>query len=117
MSRGSHFGISVGIGLFCVLWCFIGVAWFFGLAVSRDSVSGASIFDSSFIVFYVFWGSVFLGCLWGAFQSFRRAARTPQRNLPMETPTSSTESEQHDLATPDEKLAHLVKKPKDEPTV
>lgn len=114
MNRGAHFGIGLGMMLFCGFWCLIGYAWFIGLAISRDSVPGASVFDSSFITLYVVWGSVFLGCLWGAFLSFRRALRLRRRSALPEPPESPISKRQPDLATPDEKLAHLVKRSKDE---
>ena len=107
MSRNAHFGIGIliiGLGVF---WCFVGVAWFIGLAVSRDSVPEASIFDSSFVSFYFVWGSIFLACIWGAFRSFRQARRQTVR-VPPAAP--SAPEQQPELATPDEKLAHLVKR-------
>ncbi len=53
MSRTAHFGIGLGILLFCVLWCFLCYVWFIGNAIGRDSVPGASIYDASFITIYV----------------------------------------------------------------
>src|ERR1039457_4876264 len=82
MSRGSYFGIGLGIILISLFWCFFCFVWFIGLAVGRDSVPGASVFDSSFITLYVVWGSVFLGCLWGAVRCFRSALRPPARHAP-----------------------------------
>ena len=107
MSRNAHFGIGIGILLLCVLWFFFGVFMFFATAAGKDS-RGASIYDSSFITLYVVFGGGLLGGLWGAFQSFRRALRPPGRVVPLAGP--STSPQQTDLATPDEKLAHLVKK-------
>src|SRR5882762_3988465 len=108
MNRTTHFAIGAAIILLCVLWCLVGVAWVIGLGLSRDSMPAASVFDSSFMTFYILWGSGFLLCLWAAFRSFRQALRRPVRLAP--TPTPSPSGQQPDLATPDEKLAHLVKK-------
>jgi hypothetical protein len=106
MSRNAHFGIGIGILLLCVLWLFFGVFMFFAVAAGKDS-RGASIYDSSFIVLYVVFGGGVLGGLWLAFQSFRRALRPPERVAP---PAPSTAVPKTDLATPEEKLAHLVKR-------
>ena len=111
MSRTAHFGIGVGIILLCVLWCFFGVFMFFALAVGKDS-RGASIYDSSFIALYVVFGAGLLGDTWFAFLSFRRALRSPRLDSPAETsPLPAPPKQKDDLATPDERLAHLVKRP------
>lgn len=50
---------------------------------------------------------------WGAVRNFRRALRAPQ----MEPVTQAAVTEKEPLAqprTPDEKLAHLVRKPNDQ---
>ena len=107
MSRKTHFGIGIGILLVSVVWCVLGVFIFFGLAAGKDS-RGASIYDSSFITLYVIFGCGLLVGLWASFQSFRRAFRHDERVVPPASPTES--SQQTDLATPDEKLAHLEKK-------
>jgi hypothetical protein len=106
MSRNAHFGIGIGILLLCVLWIFFGVFMFFANAAGKDS-SGGSIYDSSFIALYVVFGGGLLGGLWFAFQSFRRALRPPERVVSQAAPPSEQPTE---LPTPDERLAHLVKK-------
>ena len=111
MSRTAHFGIGLGIALFCVLWCFFCYVWFIGLALGRDSAPGASIFDSHFMALYVVWGAVLLGGLWCAFLRFRRALRPLRLDSPAQASEQVPLSEQqHELATPDERLAHLTKK-------
>jgi hypothetical protein len=107
MSRNAHFGIGIGILLLCVVWFVFSVFMFFAVAAGKDS-RGASIFDSSFITLYVVFGGGLIGGLWVAFKNFRRALRPPERVVPPAEP--STFTQQTDLATPDEKLAHLVKK-------
>lgn len=106
MSRIAHFGIGIGILLLCALWFVFGVFMFFALAAGKDS-RGASIADPSFIMLYVVFGGGLLGGCWIAFQSFRRALRPPAMVIPPTSPASEQSSE---LATPDERLAHLVKK-------
>lgn len=106
MSRNAHFGIGIGILLLCVLWFFFGVIMFFAIATGKDS-RGASIYDPSFIVLYVVFGGGLLGGLWFAFQSFRRAMRPPDRII---FPTAPLADQPTELATPNERLAHLVKK-------
>jgi len=106
MSRNAHFGIGIGSLLLCVLWFFFGVLMFFANAAGKDS-RGASIYDWSFIVLYVIFGGGLLGGIWFAFQSFRRALRPPHRIV---SPTAPTSEQPTKLTTPDERLAHFVKK-------
>jgi hypothetical protein len=111
MSRKLHFGIGLAVLLFCFLWCLLGFLQFMSLAVGRDSIPGASVFDSSFISFYVIWGAVFLGCLWLILRSFSRAMRRAQSNPSADAVSRNGLEQQSKMATPDEKLAHLVKRP------
>jgi cytochrome b561 len=112
VSRTAHFGIGVGIILLCVLWCVFGVFVFWAVAVGKDS-RGATIYDSSFITLYVIFGAGLLVGFGLAFLSFRRALRPPQLDSPPEPPLElSTPERRDDVATPDERLAHLVKKTK-----
>src|SRR5690242_13473862 len=111
MNSFSRFGIGVGILAVCGLWCLVGLAAFIGLAVSRDSVPGASIFDGPFVTLYLVWGSIFVGLISFAFLGFRRSR-------PRATMSSSDQPQQHIMSpedgrakTADERLAHLVKKP------
>jgi hypothetical protein len=107
MSRTAHLFAGLGFTLLCAFWGLICFVWFISNAVGRDSVPGASIFDSSFLIIYlVAVGGLVCG-LWLAFRSFRRAFRTPRCDLP--APSASAEAKR-DLATSDEKLAHLVKR-------
>jgi hypothetical protein len=118
MSRLSYFGIGAGMVLMGVGWCFVGELLWVGLAIGRESVPGASTSDSAFITFYVVWGGGLLGILWGAFSSFRRSLRPPPR---VARPPSPPPTDQpHGLAvgaTADERLAPLLKKPKDDGVV
>jgi hypothetical protein len=108
MSRNTHFAIGTGILVLCAFWCLMGIAWFFGLGFGRDSVPGASVFDSSFMTFYILWGSGFLLFLWAAFRSFQTALRRPKRAVPPSAPSAT--AQQVAVATPDKKLARLLKK-------
>ena len=82
---------------------------FFGLAVGHDS-RGASIHDSPFIVLYLVFGVGFLVGLRFAFRSFRRALRSPRLDSQAETGQAlNTLKQPEDAASPDERLAHLVK--------
>lgn len=111
MSRTAHFGIGLGILVLCVIWGFFCFVYFIGNAIARDSVPGASVYDSSFIILYVVGGAGFLVGLWCAFLSFRRALRPPRLDLPTQAPALPTSPEPlQNLATADERLAHLVKK-------
>jgi len=107
MSRNAHFGIGIGVLFLCVVWFVFGVFLFFAAAAGKDS-RGASIYDSSFIVLYVVFGSGLLVGLWAAFRSFRRALQSSERDVPPTAPAFTTPTE---LATPDERLSDLVKKP------
>jgi hypothetical protein len=92
-------------------WFVLGVFWFMGIAATRDS--RASFLDSPFVSFFFIWGSVFLGSLWGALVCLRRVVRLSRATPHLQSAAPSVCREQTDLATPDEKLAHLLKR-KDE---
>jgi len=109
MSRIAHFGIALAILTICVLWCVFGVFMFFALAAGRDS-RGGTIYDSAFIVLYLIFGAGFFVGLWFAFRSFRSALRPSRPVSQIETGQAPDATKQQDaLATPDERLAHLVK--------
>jgi hypothetical protein len=110
MSRASHLGITVGLVLFCCAW------WVFGKVLWMSAAAGgASASDVSFIMGVIVWSGVQLGSLWGALVSLKRALRAPSRMPSTEVAVSASEPEQQrDLSTPDEKLAHLLRKPKDD---
>jgi hypothetical protein len=95
--------------LSCVLWCFVCFLLFLGNAVGRDSVPGASIYDSSFLTLYAIGGGVLVAGLYFAFLSFRRALRPPRLDVPAAT-QASVMPRQQEPGTPDERLAHLVKR-------
>jgi hypothetical protein len=101
MSKLSHFGIGVALLLFLLFWCVFGVLMFVGYGA----------FGFSADAYVVLWAAVFLTSIWGIFFTFRRALRTSRSDFPVETVTAQSSSERKpDVATPDEKLAHLVKK-------
>ena len=105
MSRTAHFGIGIGAGLFCCAWCVVGQILYMAAAFG-----GASVTDVSFIATFIFWGGILLGGVWFAFRSFRRALR-PLKQVAPAVASPPTSDPQHERATPDEKLAHLLKKP------
>jgi len=111
MSRTAHFLVGLVVLVLCIVWCFVWFVWFIGNAIGRDSVPGASIHDSSFMVIYLVGGVGFASGLWFAFRSFCRALRPPRLDLPPHVPIQpATLEQQHEAKTPDERLAHLAKK-------
>jgi hypothetical protein len=103
MTRGAHFGIGLAILGLCVAWFYFGVFIFFAAAAGKDS-RGASLSD--FVPVFVVFGGGFLFGFCAAFLSFRRALRRESAVIPPPAPTSPHTSE---VATPDQRLAHLVK--------
>jgi hypothetical protein len=111
MTRLAHLGIGVALIGFCCFCAWTGFLLFIGLAVSKDSVPGASVFDVDFLVLYVVCGGVILVGLWAALASLKRAFRAPPRQQAVAAQRSAVP--QHPLApgsTPDERLAPLVRK-------
>jgi len=103
------FGVALDL-LFCWMWWIVGQILWMGAAMV-----GASDFRCFFHPGCGRLGGVLLACFWAAFLSLKRALRAPPRT-PSPTPAASagTPEAQQALATPDEKLARLVKTPKDE---
>jgi uncharacterized membrane protein YedE/YeeE len=83
----AHIGIGLGILLLCILWCILGVFMFFIVVLLADSRGRPSLFDPPFILLFVVFGSVFLGGLWCAFLSFRRAWQAQRLDMPAQTLT------------------------------
>ena len=116
MSRTAHFLVGLGILALCAVWCVVCFAGFIGNAVGRDSVPGASIHDSSFMVIYLIGGGGLICGVWFAFRSFRRALRPPRVEssgspvIQERRHDPAAPDQKRDPATPDERLAHLVKK-------
>jgi hypothetical protein len=107
MSRTAHIGIGLVILVLCFLWCIFGLFMFFALAAGRD---GGTIYDSAFIVLYLIFGAGFLAGLRSAFLGFRRALQSPQLDAQFEPGQAIvTRTQQDDIASSDEKLAHLMK--------
>jgi hypothetical protein len=75
----AYFGIGLGLLAACVFWCLVGFVFFIQLALSRDSVPGASVFDRYFVTFYVVWGSVFFVIVWFGFKCFKRSLGRDQK--------------------------------------
>jgi hypothetical protein len=110
MSRLSRLGIGVALCVLGLICLGIGYVAFIGTAISKDSAPGASIFDSGFIIIYIIFGGLVLGAFWFALRNFRRAFSPPPRTTSHPPPIADTAAVASGV-TPDEKLAHLVKKP------
>lgn len=110
MSRNAYFLIAVVLGFVGYVWWKAKWLLYWGNAVGKDS-TGASFYDASFIVALVVWGGIFVGILWGMWWCLKRAFRPPRKNVGHLPPEAAQTQKAPDLATPDEKLAHLVKKP------
>ena len=115
MSRTAHFGVAVTLGLLGWFWCWCGFVSWGGLAISKDSVPGASLFDADFIALYIIWGCGFLGILWGILWSLGRTFRPPRKDLSRSPPEPV--KPQQDFKTPDEKLAHCARRRRHEDVV
>jgi predicted anti-sigma-YlaC factor YlaD len=107
MSRASYFIVVVVLGVVAVFWWF--AKWFLvvGSAMEKDSAPGGA--DVSGVL--VFWGVIFVGILLCLLWCLARAF-SPVRRDSVSLPTQPSQpQESQKLATPDEMLAHLVKKP------
>jgi hypothetical protein len=112
MSRLSHLGIGLALCLFSVVCFGVGYVAFIGTAISKDSVPGASVFDGGFIFIYVIFGGLILGALWFALLSFRHAFMAPPRPTRYSPPAVEQKAPLvPSQGTPDENLAHLLKRP------
>jgi hypothetical protein len=107
MSRAAYLVAAVVLGVIAVFWWFAKWLLTVSYAMEKDSAPGGA--DVSGVL--VFWGIIFVGillcllwCLAHAFMPGRRDSGS----LPSQ-PSQPQQSQS--LATPDEKLAHLVKKP------
>ena len=101
-------GIALGfVGWF---WLMVGLVVWIGNGLGKDS-GPAPFFDGPFIGFLVLWGGVFIGIAWAAFRCFKRALRPPRLDSASPAPEPARRDAPQSLATPDERLAHLVKKP------
>jgi hypothetical protein len=101
MRKLSHLGIGVVLLLFFLFWCLFGIFMFVGYTA----------FGSSADAFVVLWAAVFLASILGVFSTFRRALRASRNDSPTVPVTAqSSSARKPDVATPDQRLAHLVKK-------
>jgi predicted anti-sigma-YlaC factor YlaD len=107
MSRAAYFIAAVVLGGIAVFWWFAKWVLTVSYAMEHDSVPGGA--DVSGIM--VFWGIIFVGILLCLLWCMARAFR-PVRRDSVSFPTQPSQPQEiQKLATPDEKLAHLVKKP------
>ena len=100
------------------LACFVfGSFMFFALAAGKDSVPGASIFDSEFVMLYVVCGGLILASVWVGLVNFGRAFGPGGRQNAFSIPRNPTTPQVLEGATPDDRLAHLVQKGNRDPKV
>jgi hypothetical protein len=107
MNRSSHLCIGVALGFVCFGCCVFALfAW---LSTAAGPWGAGDAVRSVLIL-----GGVFVLAGWGAVRNFRCAFRPPR--MERVTPPAGAEKEPPSQAgTPDEKLAHLVRKPNDQP--
>ena len=111
MSRTAYFCIAVALGFVGWFMTVIYTVLNIGNGLGKDSVPGASFYDAGFITVLVIWGGIFLGIIWGAWTCLKRAFRPPPKEASSSSPQPVQPQKASELATPDERLAHLVKKP------
>jgi len=109
VSRETHFALGLGLTVACFLWGLIGVVGLIGNGLGKDP--NGRFFDAGFFEASLFWVAVLSALIWGVVRCFRRA-RLPQTDSgsqpspgPAQTPPPAQSP-----TTPDERLAHLVKK-------
>jgi hypothetical protein len=106
MSRAAYFIAAVVLGVIAVFWWFAKWLMIVGHAMENDSGPGGA--DVSGIL--VVWATIFVGILLGFLWCLARAF-SPVRRDSNSLPTQPSQPQQlQSLATPDEKLALLVKK-------
>jgi len=107
MSRTAYFLAAVVLGVIAVFWWFAKWLLTVSYAMEHDSAPGGA--DVSGIL--VFGDIIFVGILLCLLWCLARAFR-PVRRGSVSLPTQPSQPQElQKLATPDEKLAHLVKKP------
>lgn len=107
MSRASYFIAAVVLGGIAVLWWF--AKWWLVVASAMENDSAPGGADVSGVT--AIWLIIFLGILSGVLWCLSRAFR-PVRREPASLPLQPSHPQPaQSLASPDEKLAHLVKKP------
>jgi hypothetical protein len=89
----------------------IGLVVWIGNGLGKDA--RFPFFDGGFICLLIFWTAVFIGILWAAFMSFKRSLRPTRLDKPNSDASTTHPPSQLDTntASPDERLAHLLKKP------
>lgn len=111
MNRTAYLCTALVFGLVGLFWSFGFTALYIGNGLSKDSVPGASFYDAGFIFMLAIWGGIFLGIIWGAWACLKRAFRPTRKDAINSLSETIQPSKESKFATPDEKLAHLVKKP------
>jgi hypothetical protein len=111
MNRTTYFCIAVALGFVGWFWSFGYTVLYVGNGLAKDSVPGASFYDGGYIIMLVIWSGIFLGIIWSAWFCLKRAFRPPPKVSSSSTPEPIQSDKASELATPDERLAHLVKKP------
>jgi hypothetical protein len=111
MTRTAHLGIGFALGLFGAFWCAIGLTLWIGNALGKASPVSPPFFDTKFVELLLIWGAIFLCILWGMFRSFKRALRPPRLDATNPAPEAVPKAIPERPATPDERLALMVKKP------
>jgi ABC-type nickel/cobalt efflux system permease component RcnA len=110
MNRTAYFLVAIILGFVAYWWWTVRWLLYFGNAVGKDS-TGRSFYDASFIAILVVWGILLLGILWGIWRCLKQAFRPPRMDSSPRVSEPPQVQKTPDGATPDERLAHLVKKP------
>lgn len=95
------------LGVIAVFWWF--AKWFLTVsyAMEKDSTPGGADVSGVLVVWGIIFAGILLGLLWCLARAF-----SPVRRDAGSLPSQPGQPQQsQDLATPEEKLGHLVKKP------
>jgi len=107
MTRTSYFIASVVLGVIGAFWWFAKLLLTVGYAIEKDSAPEGADVTGVLVV----WGIVFVGILLCFFWCLARALRPVRGGSGSLVSPPSQPQPPESLSTPDEKLAHLVKKP------
>ena len=106
MSRATYFIAAIVLGVIAIFWWFSKWLLTVSYAMEKDSAPGGADVSGVLLV----WGIIFLGILFCIFWCLGRAFRSVRKVVgsfpaqPIQPPNAQG------VATPDEKLAYLVKK-------